>query len=165
MYYNYIYMAKNYTTLREYVDAQSTEQYSEIRSKESLSNKKTDIESNRTSNIFYATVKAIYDWAVGKFQLKLVSGINIKTLNFESLLGGGNIVISGSSGTEHEYNIHSTDSTIRYIGIAPIGTLTSSIGWTITRITITALGVVTVAYPTNPANELIYNDRETLTYA
>lgn len=34
---------------------------------ESLSNKKTDIEANKTSNTFYASVKAIYDWAVSKF--------------------------------------------------------------------------------------------------
>lgn len=39
--------------------------------KEYTSNKKTDLEANKTSNTFYASCKAIYDWAVGKFQLKL----------------------------------------------------------------------------------------------
>lgn len=35
------------------------------------------------------------------FQVKLVSGTNIKTVNNESLLGSGNISIqSGSSGTQ-----------------------------------------------------------------
>lgn len=38
-----------------------------LESKEDVSNKKTDIEDNKDSNTFYAPIKSIYDWAVGKF--------------------------------------------------------------------------------------------------
>lgn len=44
-----------------------------------------------------------YFWGKLKnyFQVKLVSGTNIKTINNESLLGGGNInVESGTGGTQ-----------------------------------------------------------------
>lgn len=34
---------------------------------ENLANKATDIDSNKTSNIKYPTIKAVYDWAVGLF--------------------------------------------------------------------------------------------------
>ena len=63
---------------------------------ELTSNKKTDIEANKTSNTFFASVKAIYDWAVGLFQPLLVSGTNIKTINSTSLLGSGDIAITNS---------------------------------------------------------------------
>lgn len=78
----------------EKTEAEFNTDLSDVSNKESLSNKKTDIEANKDSDIFYATIKAIYDWCVGKFQLKLVSGENIKTLNNQSLLGGGNIEIT-----------------------------------------------------------------------
>ena len=42
----------------------------------------------------------LYFWGKlkNKFQDKLVSGTNIKTVNNESLLGSGNITIQGGSG-------------------------------------------------------------------
>ena len=64
---------------------------------EILSNKKTDVETNKTSNVFYPSIKAVYDWAVGKFQSILVSGTNIKTVNGASILGGGNLTVTGAS--------------------------------------------------------------------
>jgi hypothetical protein len=56
--------------------------------------------TNSTSTTLAATasaVKAAYDLANGK-QDKLVSGTNIKTINGTSLLGSGDIVISGGGG-------------------------------------------------------------------
>lgn len=64
---------------------------------EILSNKKTDVETNKTSNVFYPSIKAIYDWAVLKFQSILVSGTNIKTVNGASILGSGNLTVTGAS--------------------------------------------------------------------
>lgn len=63
--------------------------------KEDLINKKTDIDANKTSNVFYASIKAIYDWGVGLFQPLLISGSNIKTINGSSLLGAGDLIVSG----------------------------------------------------------------------
>ena len=56
--------------------------------------------TNSTSTSLAATasaVKSAYDLANGK-QDKLVSGSNIKTINGQTLLGSGNIAISGVSG-------------------------------------------------------------------
>jgi len=72
------------------------------------SNKKTDIEANKTSNTFFASVKAIYDWAVGLFQPILVSGTNIKTINNTSLLGSGDIQITS------QYTINQTPNNGAY---------------------------------------------------
>jgi hypothetical protein len=55
--------------------------------------------TSSTSTTLAATasaVKSAYDLANGK-QAKLVSGTNIKTINGESILGSGDIVISGGS--------------------------------------------------------------------
>lgn len=49
-------------------EAQFNTDLADVSTKESTSNKKTDIEANKESNIFYATIKAIYDWCVGKFE-------------------------------------------------------------------------------------------------
>lgn len=57
--------------------------------------------TNSTSTTLAATasaVKAAYDLAKGK-QDKLTSGTNIKTVNGQSLLGSGDITISGGSGS------------------------------------------------------------------
>lgn len=57
--------------------------------------------TSSTSTTLAATasaVKSAYDLANGK-QAKLVSGTNIKTINGESILGSGNIVISGGGST------------------------------------------------------------------
>ena len=42
------------------------------------------------------------------FQVKLVSGTNIKTINNESLLGSGNIAISGGGGGDEYYDFETS---------------------------------------------------------
>ena len=77
-------------------------------------NKKTDIEANKTSNTFFAPIKAIYDWAVGLFQPMLVSGTNIKTLNGNSILGSGNFDTSVPQANKiYVDSINGVDSTGR----------------------------------------------------
>lgn len=63
---------------------------------EYTSNKSQDVETDKLSVTKYPSVKALYDWAVGKFQLALVSGTNIKTVEGQSLLGTGNIDLTKS---------------------------------------------------------------------
>ena len=63
---------------------------------ELTSNKKTDIEANKTSNIFYAPIKAIYDWGVSIFQRKLIAGTNITIDETDPL----NPIINASGGGE-----------------------------------------------------------------
>jgi len=71
-------------------------------------------------------------------QDRLVSGQNIKTINGLSILGPGNIVISGGGGVNYErrsdyvYPYH-------YSGTADVGTLDSGT-WTIKRIDFTVSG-------------------------
>lgn len=57
-------------------------------------NKSTTMTGNTTSNVVFLTAKAIYDWAVGKFQDILVSGTNIKTINGSSILGSGDLAVA-----------------------------------------------------------------------
>lgn len=66
--------------------------------KDNIANKSQDVETDKLSIVKYPSVKALYDWAVGKFQSILVSGTNIKTINGDSILGSGNITISGGGG-------------------------------------------------------------------
>lgn len=70
--------------------------------------------TNSTSTTLAATasaVKSVYDLANGK-QDKLVSGTNIKTINGESILGSGDIAISGGgSGAYAEINHGTSDTT------------------------------------------------------
>jgi hypothetical protein len=66
--------------------------------KENIANKSQTVETDKLSITKYPSVKALYDWAVGKFQSILVSGTNIKTINGTSLLGSGDITISGGGG-------------------------------------------------------------------
>ena len=80
----------------------------DVSNKESLSNKKTDIEANKTSDTFYASIKSIYDWAFGKFQEALVSGTNIKTVNSTTVLGSGDLTV--------EYRPTSTTVTLSVAG-------------------------------------------------
>ena len=62
---------------------------------EKLINKVSSVDANST-NDQYASAKCVYDNLQTK-QNTLVSGTNIKTINNESILGSGNITISGSS--------------------------------------------------------------------
>jgi hypothetical protein len=70
-----------------------------VADKEDVSNKSQTIETDKASTTKYGSVKAFYDWAVGKFQAILVSGTNIKTINGVPILGSGDITVSaGGSG-------------------------------------------------------------------
>jgi hypothetical protein len=81
------------TTLRADVNSNTTA----IGLRELSSNKSQDIETDKASTTKFGSVKAFYDWCVGRFQPLLVSGTNIKTINGTSLLGSGNITTSAIS--------------------------------------------------------------------
>jgi hypothetical protein len=83
-----------------------------VSGKEDTSNKSQDIETDKLSTTKYGSVKAFYDWAVAKFQLALVSGTNIKTINGTSLLGSGDIEISGGGGLALTVRKISTNTTL-----------------------------------------------------
>lgn len=80
--------------------------------------------TNSTSTTLAATasaVKSAYDLANGK-QDKLVSGTNIKTINGTSILGSGNITISGGGGgggTNNYPLVKVTSYWLPYGGIQP----------------------------------------------
>lgn len=76
----------------------STAQQTALDAKENSANKATTMTGNTASNVLFLTAKAVYDWAVALFQPLLVSGTNIKTINGSSILGAGNLVISGGGG-------------------------------------------------------------------
>lgn len=78
------------TTLRADVTANTTA----IGLRELSSNKSQDIETDKASTTKYGSVKAFYDWCVGRFQQKLVAGANIVIDNTNPLAP----VISASSG-------------------------------------------------------------------
>lgn len=60
----------------------------------------------------------LYLWGKLKdyFQVKLVSGTNIKTINSESLLGSGNITISGGSSPVYEKTVFNPTGITSYAG-------------------------------------------------
>lgn len=64
---------------------------------ENVVNKSQDIENDKASTTKYASVKQLWDWAVGRFQAVLVSGTNIRTINGQTLLGSTDIVIGSST--------------------------------------------------------------------
>jgi lysophospholipase L1-like esterase len=82
------------TTLRADVNSNTTA----IGLRELSSNKSNDIETDKASTTKFGSVKALYDWAVGRFQQKLVAGTNIAIDNTNplapviSLSGGGSSI-------------------------------------------------------------------------
>ena len=80
--------------------------------KDNIANKSQTVETDKLSITKYPSVKALYDWAVGKFQSILVSGTNIKTINGTSLLGSGDITISGGGGVALTVRKISTNTTL-----------------------------------------------------
>lgn len=80
----------------------STAQQTALNAKENTANKATTMTGNTASNVVFLTAKAVYDWAVALFQPLLVSGTNIKTINGSSVLGSGNLVVSGGDTTASE---------------------------------------------------------------
>jgi hypothetical protein len=92
----------------------------------------------------------------------LVSGSNIKTINTFSLLGSGNISISGGVSYTRQNANNSTNDAINYCGIAlGTGVTTSASAWTITRITVAVEGSVTTAVS---APNSVWNNRESISY-
>ena len=78
------------------IPAASTSAYGVTKLSSSISSTSTTLAATASS------VKAAYDLANGK-QEKLVSGTNIKTINGESILGEGNIVVEGGQQDLSEY--------------------------------------------------------------
>jgi hypothetical protein len=76
---------------------------------ENVTNKKTTMTGNETSNIFYLSAKAIYDWAIGTFQTIITGAastiVSSNLTNFRVLVsdGGGKVAASGVTGTELGY--------------------------------------------------------------
>ena len=69
------------------------------------------------------------------FRLKqdlLKNGVNIKTINGESILGSGDLTITGGAGAVEKR--HEWVSPYSYCGVAPNGTLDSASTWEIKRI-------------------------------
>jgi hypothetical protein len=87
------------------------------------------------------------------------STYNLNTINNFSLVGSGNITISGGTSVTRRNANNSTNDTINYCGIA-LGTnvLDSAAAWTITKITIAVDGSVTTQI--SPLGS-IWNNRET----
>jgi len=83
---------------------------------ENAANKATAMTGNTTSNIVFLSAKAVYDWAVGKFQDILVSGTNIKTINGSSILGSGDLTISGGGSSKKIQEFHTLGN--RYTNLA-----------------------------------------------
>lgn len=76
-------------------------------------------------------------------QPTLVSGTNIKTINGTSVLGSGDIVTSVQLSYRHDFNVYD------YLGKAASGSSESASVWTITRLTIASDGTATVGTATN----------------
>jgi hypothetical protein len=78
----------------------------DISGKENSSNKSQDIETDKASTTKFGSVKAFYDWCVGRFQPKLVAGANIAIDNTNPLAP----VISASSGGGGDMVLASTQT-------------------------------------------------------
>jgi len=90
------------------------------------------------------------------------STYNLNTINNFSLVGNGNITISGGTSVTRRNANNSTNDTINYCGIAlGTGVLDSAAAWTITRITVAVDGSVTTAIS---AVNSIWNNRESISY-
>lgn len=85
---------------------------------EAIANKKTDIDSNKTSDIFYASIKAIYDWGVGLFVQKNIA-ITSATKTKVTYDSKG-LVTSGADATTADI-VSSTDK--RYLTDAQLASL------------------------------------------
>lgn len=85
--------------------------------------------------------------ALSAKQATLVSGTNIKTVNGSTLLGSGDLVVSGglgSSFTKSELNTAVSDGNVVFVGDALNGTLGATTPATIACTTITASGALTI---------------------
>ena len=87
--------------------------------KENLSNKSTDVETDKLSTIKYPSTKAFVDWINPRFQTALTSGASIKTIEGQSILGSGNIDL-----TKADVGLANVDNTADIA--KPISTLTQT---------------------------------------
>ena len=55
--------------------------------KEATSNKKTDVDANKTSNTFFPTIKAVFDWVSGLFVKGAASSTNNAIARFDGVTG------------------------------------------------------------------------------
>ena len=95
------------------------------------------------------------------FDLKqnlLKSGKNIKTVNGQSLLGSGDLQVTGGAGAVEKR--HEWVSPYSYCGVAPDGTLDSASTWEIKRIEVLLDGTTNIM----SASLVSWNDRLTVTY-
>ena len=96
------------------------------------------------------------------FRLKqdlLKSGVNIKTINGESILGSGDLTITGGAGAVEKR--HEWVSPYSYCGVAPNGTLDSASTWEIKRIEVLLDGTTSIM----SASSVSWNDRLTVIYS
>lgn len=95
------------------------------------------------------------------FRLKqdlLESGVNIKTINGQSILGSGDLTVTGGAGAVEKR--HEWVSPYSYCGVAPNGTLDSASTWEIKRVEVLSNGTTNIM----SASLVSWNDRLTVTY-
>ena len=96
------------------------------------------------------------------FRLKqdlLKSGVNIKTINGESILGSGDLTITGGAGAVEKR--HEWVSPYSYCGVAPNGTLDSASTWEIKRIEVLLDGTTSIM----SASSVSWDNRLTVIYS
>jgi len=95
------------------------------------------------------------------FRLKqnlLESGVNIKTINGQSILGSGDLTVTGGAGAVEKR--HEWVSPYSYCGVAPDGTLDSASTWEIKRVEVLLDGTTNIM----SASLVSWNDRLTVIY-
>jgi hypothetical protein len=124
--------------------------------------------------VYLGVVTTASNGAAGRMYVRVQNGYELQELhNVDALNPNNNDGIFYNSSTqlwEHKNVLavaaerrnanNSTNNNINYCGIAPADSLENASAWTITRLTITAAGVVTVASATNVA----WANRESIIY-
>ena len=96
------------------------------------------------------------------FRLKqdlLKNGVNIKTINGESILGSGDLTITGGAGAVEKR--HEWVSPYSYCGVAPNGTLDSASTWEIKRVEVLLDGTTNIM----SASSVKWDNRLTVIYS
>ena len=96
------------------------------------------------------------------FRLKqdlLKNGVNIKTINGESILGSGDLTITGGAGAVEKR--HEWVSPYSYCGVAPNGTLDSASTWEIKRVEVLSDGTTNIM----SASSVAWDNRLTVIYS
>ena len=96
------------------------------------------------------------------FRLKqdlLKNGVNIKTINGESILGSGDLTITGGAGAVEKR--HEWVSPYSYCGVAPNGTLDSASTWEIKRVEVLLDGTTSIM----SAPSVAWDNRLTVIYS